>query len=90
MNTRILNALKQTTLIEEKQKASHCFVEDMPPYAINQELSLKEHGRVLSGYTPTKVDKQIIKACLLRKEYFLWAEKVQGTVWKRNSFILDW
>lgn len=47
MNTRILNALKQTTLIEEKQKASHCFVEDMPPYAINQELSLKEHGRVL-------------------------------------------
>ncbi|YAB13489.1 AraC family transcriptional regulator [Lactiplantibacillus plantarum] len=50
MNTRILNALKQTTLIEEKQKASHCFVEDMPPYAINQELSLKEHGRVLSNY----------------------------------------
>lgn len=42
MNTRILNALKQ--------KASHCFVEDMPPYAINQELSLKEHGRVLSNY----------------------------------------
>jgi len=50
MNTRILNALKQTTLIEEKQKASHCFVEDMPPYAINQELSLKEHGRVLRNY----------------------------------------
>lgn len=50
MNTRILNALKQTTLIEEKQKASHCFVEDMPPYAINQELSLKAHGRVLSNY----------------------------------------
>ena len=50
MNTRILNALKHTTLIEEKQKASHCFVEDMPPYAINQELSLKEHGRVLSNY----------------------------------------
>ncbi|WP_436704465.1 AraC family transcriptional regulator [Lactiplantibacillus plantarum] len=50
MNTRILNALKQTTLIEEKQKASHYFVEDMPPYAINQELSLKEHGRVLSNY----------------------------------------
>ena len=50
MNTRILNALKQTTLIEEKQKASHCFVEDMPPYAINQELSLKEHGRVLGNY----------------------------------------
>ena len=50
MNTRILNALKQTTLIEEKQTASHCFVEDMPPYAINQELSLKAHGRVLSNY----------------------------------------
>lgn len=50
MNTRILNALKQTTLIEKKQKASHCFVEDMPPYAINQELSLKAHGRVLSNY----------------------------------------
>ena len=42
------------------------------------------------GYTPTKVDKQIIKACLLRKEYFLWVEKVQGTAWKRNSSILDW
>ncbi|MCA1343690.1 MULTISPECIES: AraC family transcriptional regulator [Lactiplantibacillus] len=50
MNTRILNFLKQPTLIEEKQKASHRFVEDMPPYAINQELSQKEHGRVLSNY----------------------------------------
>ncbi|EQM53877.1 AraC family transcriptional regulator [Lactiplantibacillus plantarum EGD-AQ4] len=50
MNTRILNFLKQPTLIEEKQKASHRFVEDMPPYAINQELSQKEHARVLSNY----------------------------------------
>lgn len=50
MNTRTLNFLKQTTLIEEKQKCLHCFVEDMPTYAINQELSQKEHNRVLSNY----------------------------------------
>ncbi|MCT3296780.1 KxYKxGKxW signal peptide domain-containing protein, partial [Lactiplantibacillus pentosus] len=27
------------------------------------------------GYTPTKVDKQIIKACLPRKEYFFMGRK---------------
>lgn len=50
MNTRVLNLLKQPTLIEEKQLASHQFVEDMPPYAFNKELSKEEHTRVLSNY----------------------------------------
>ncbi|QVI35696.1 Dna2/Cas4 domain-containing protein [Lacticaseibacillus chiayiensis] len=36
-------------------------------------------GATIDGYTPTEVDKQIIKACLPRKEYFLWAEKVRDT-----------
>ncbi|AVK64030.1 AraC family transcriptional regulator [Lactobacillus sp. CBA3606] len=50
MEARILNLLKQPTLIEEKQKKQHCFVEDMPTYAINKALSKEEHARVLSNY----------------------------------------
>ncbi|WP_047998575.1 AraC family transcriptional regulator [Lactiplantibacillus herbarum] len=50
MNTRVLNLLKQPTLIEKEQSTSHEFVEDMPSYAINTELSQEEHTRVLSNY----------------------------------------
>lgn len=50
MRARVLNLLKQPTLIEHQQKSQHCFVDDMPPYAINKELSEEEHTRVLSNY----------------------------------------
>lgn len=50
MKARILDLLEQPTLIEKDQKKLQHFVEDLPPYAINKELSQAEHARVLSNY----------------------------------------
>lgn len=49
MNSRVLHRLSQTNLVEEEQKNQHCFVEDMPVYAIKPENSSGKGTQILNN-----------------------------------------